>query len=186
MRRRTEYALAFALVLALTASVVGAGWAFDLDTPYTSTITYPGMGGSHIGTYSNQLTATVSRNPNGSYHYLYSLAFVHTYGTNRLSAFSVGRMAYQAFANQDCNETSLIVAASNNSVLWNSGSVLLGHTVTVSYDSFWSYGEVDVTATAGMPSGGKTVGMVPEPSSLLAVAFGLGGVLWTSLKRKSR
>jgi hypothetical protein len=177
MRRRTRYALAFGLVLVLTVGIVGAGWALDntsvSDVKRTSS-----------QPYTNQLTALVTRNGDGSYHYLYTLVYSHSALSGKLVTFSIGNLGNLAFTNQTCSQTSLKSAASTTSVLWGSGTVTTGNTVTFSYDSRFSYGLVDATVSGGLPSNGQTLGMVPEPCSLLAVAFGLGGVLWTRLRRR--
>jgi len=177
MRRRTRYALAFGLVLALAVGIVGAGWA--LDNPYVSDVKR-----TSSQPYTNQLTALVTRNEDGSYHYLYTLVYSHSALSGKLSSFSIGNLSNLAFTNQACSQTSLKPATSATSVLWNSGTVATGNTVTFSYDSWFSYGLVDVTLSGGLPSNGLTLGMVPEPCSLLTVAFGLGGILWTRLRRR--
>lgn len=170
MRRRTNYALIFILVLALTAGVVGAGWGFT--NPY---VTMSGL---------NQLTATVTINPDNTYHYVYSLVFSTNSG--QLKQFSIGNLKNLPYTNRACSEAALPIGSSSNSVLWASPTTITtAKTVVFSYDSIYSYGEVNVTInTGGMPSTIKTLGMVPEPSSLLAVAFGVSGVLWTRLRRR--
>lgn len=179
MRRRSQYALVFMLVLALTAGVVGAGWG--LNNPYISTISKTAP-----FAYSNQLTATVTYNPqSGLYHYLYSLVYSASANNGKLTSFSIANLNNLASTGWGCSESSLVHATSSSSVLWNSGTVSTGRTVTFWYDSVHPYGEVNVTVTGGLPSGGYTLGMVPEPSSLLAMAFGLGGVFWTRLRRRS-
>lgn len=181
MRRRTQYALAFALVLALTAGVVSAGWA--VDNPFTSNITR-----TLSPAYSNELKATVTYNPvSGLYHYLYELKYLQGYNNGALSYFSVGRADNTAFSGQACS-TGLVPGTSSSSVIWILGtSVPLNTTVTFEYYSVHSYGLVNATVTGGnRASNGQTLGMTaPEPGSLLAVLFGLGGVLWTRLRRRS-
>lgn len=178
MSRHIHYALAFALTVALTVAVVGAGLA--LPNPYQSTVTCttPGLG------YSNQLTAAVTTNLDGSYHYEYTLVYAACSLGGTLSNFSVGNLQNLAFTNQGSDYMSLKPGPSTNSVLWNSGTVSTGHTVKFWYDSVYSYGLVRVTLSGGLPSDGMTLGMVPEPCSLVAMAFGLGGVLWR--RRKTR
>lgn len=177
MRRRTRYALAIVLALALTAGLVGAGWATP-PNPYTSTISGPG--------FANQLTATVTNNADGSYHYLYTFVFVRgLQPTSKLSAFSVGNPTGGHFFNWGCSQPSMILnQASTDSVLWQQGSVSPNTTVTFWYDSFSTYGLVNVTATAAIATGAKTLGMVPEPAGLAAIAVGIIGLLPTIRRRR--
>ena len=131
MRRRTQHALAFALVLALTAGVVGIGWAAPTPYTYTSEIK---------STYSNWLTALVTRNTDGSYHYEYTLQYLHAWNNQKLTVFSIGNLTNKAFTNRQCSDPRIALGTSTNSVLWNTGTVPLATTVIFSYDSFWSYG----------------------------------------------
>lgn len=180
MRRHTQYALAFALALALTVAAVGAAWALPAN-PYTS--------GIHCAfwPYTNQLTAEVTQNPNGSYHYAYTLVFSESALFDEpLTDFSVGNLGRFAYTNPGC-DYAFVMADSQDSVYWNIayGVVPVGNTVHFWYDSAYSYGLVGVTISGGLPSDGTTLGMVPEPCSLLSIAFGLGGILCTRLRRRS-
>jgi len=179
MRRRTQYALAFALVVALTAGVVGSGWA--LGNPYKSTI---------VNDFSqNDLTARVTYNPvSGLYHYEYTLVYLEAFGDEPLTDFSVGNIHNRSYTNATSSIASFsMVESSQDSVYFYIpyGDAPTGTTVTFSYDSVHPFGLANVTLAGGLFANGQTLGMSPEPSSLLAVAFGLGGVLWTRLRRRS-
>jgi len=188
MRRRSQYVIVFVLALGLVTGAVGPGWA--LDNPYVSTVIR-----TLSGAYSNQLTATVTRNGD-TYHYLYSLVYKQSYNGSVLSSFTVGNPKKIASWGWGCSESSLKLGTITDglghftdSVLWNSGTVLPdasgNKVVTFWYDSFCPYTEVSVSLLGGRQSTGTTLGMTPEPCSLLTMAFGLGGVLWTRLRRRS-
>lgn len=176
--KRTQHTVVCALIFVLTAGIVGAGWG--VDNPYTS---YPESTTYH---FLNKLLATVTTNSDNSYHYVYVLDYQNGRNGSALTKFSIANPDHLAFSNWHCDANLQLDETSTDSVLWKSGSVATGNTVTFSYDSVYSYGEVNVTIYGGANSYGKTLGMVnnPEPSSLLAVAFGFGGILWTRLKRR--
>jgi|GEM_PF-3293524 len=185
MRRQSQYAPAFALALLLTLGVMGAGWALPAN-PYVSYVTFYDpldLGVAH----ANQLTATVTYNQlSGLYHYDYTLVYSASFLDASLTDFSVGNMYNLAYTNPGCTY-DFTMADSQDSVYWYiaDGDAPVGQTINFWYDSIYSYKVVDVTVSGGMPSNGLTLGMVPEPGSLLALAFGLGGVLWTRLRRRS-
>lgn len=172
MRRQHQYALLFALVLTLTTSLVGAGWA--VNNPYVSTISCPDW------PYSNQLTALVTTNGDGSYHYEYTLEFLETALDEPLVDFSVGNPDNLPFRNPGCTYSFTMATNSTDSVYWyvDYGAALAGQTVKFWFDSDYTYCVQDVTVWAGLPSNGFTLGMVaPEPGTFAAMAVGLLGLV---------
>ncbi|MEN6358073.1 MAG: PEP-CTERM sorting domain-containing protein [Armatimonadota bacterium] len=178
MRRSIRFALICALVV--VTGVVA--WAFP-ENPYQSVVSL--SMGDMFTDYSNNLTAKVTVNPNGSYHYEYTLSYQCSayLDSEALTEFSVGNMDKLAFTNQGSNH-AFTNSASNNSVLWVNGSVGTGNTVKFWYDSIYTYKVVDVTLSGGLPSSGNTLGMViPEPNSIIALLTALGGFAFV-LKRR--
>jgi hypothetical protein len=140
--------------------------------------------GDTVTDYANSLIAQVTTNQDGSYHYEYTLSYLHSayFDGELLTEFSVANRDNLTFTNQG-SDHGFVNGNSTNSVLWVSGAVATGQTVKFWYDSNYSYKEVDVTLSGGLPSGGKTLGMViPEPESLIIMLTALGSFGYT-LKR---
>lgn len=178
MRKQTQYIMAFALVAALILTTGGIGWALTAN-PYTSTLNCP------VWPYSDQLTATVTTNQNGSFHYLYTLNFAQSTGES-LTSFSVGNMQNSAYTDPG-SSVAFSMINSQDSVYWHINAPV-GSTVSFWYDSIYSYKLVNVTADGGLPATGQTLGMdatTPEPSSLFPVVMGLGGLVWTARRRRN-
>lgn len=173
MRRRSQYAFLFALILVLTAAAAGTGWA--VDNPYISTVycaEWP---------YQNQLTAVVTDNLDGTYHYEYTLEFLQTSFELPLTDFSIGNPDGLAYTNPGFTYANAFSMGDHaDSVYWyiDWDAVTVGQTVKFWFDSVYSYTERDVTVVAGLNSVGTTLGMViPEPAGFAALALGLIGVL---------
>lgn len=183
MRRSIKFALMSALVVILSIAVISSVLASP-QNPYTSVV---GLNlGDMITDYTNSLTAEVTVNQNGTYHYEYTLSYLQSAYLNgeKLTEFSVGNRYNLAFTNQGSDHT-FTNGASTNSVLWISGNVGVGQTVKFWYDSIYSYKEVDVTLSGGLPSTGTTLGMVtPEPSSLIVILTAIGAFGYTIKRRK--
>jgi len=178
MKRRTQYAITFGLVFALTVAAVGAVLALP-PNPYSSAVycsAWP---------YTDQLTATVTRNLDGTYHYQYDLSFSGSAFSEPLTGFRVGNVYNLPYTNPGCSK-SFTIAPSVTSVYWylHYGDVQPGTQVSFWFDSVYSYTEVDVTIDAGLPANGKTLGMIPEPCSMCALVFGLGGIALARLRRR--
>ncbi len=178
MRRHTRYALASVLVLVFVVGLAGAGWA--VPNPYVSTVSRAAP-----MAYSNELTAVVTQ-IEGGWHYEYTLVYAASANGGKLASFSIANIHNLAFSNQGSSDPSFQAAPSTNSVLWTSGTVPVGTTVKFWFDSVYSYGLVNVTLSGGLPSSGQTLGMVPvpEPASIIAIAFGMIGAL--PLMRRKR
>lgn len=182
MRRHTQYALACAVVLALIAGAAGTALAQPAN-PYVSQIKsdLPGVN------FTNTLTATVTQNLNGSYHYAYKLDFVQSPFDGPLTDFSVGNPNHLAFSNPYCSDPRSYdpFDGSGESLYWYiSDDAWPGTTVWFSFDSPYSYGLVNVAAGADyFPASGKTLGMVPEPGSVTVILLGLGA-MWARRKRR--
>ncbi len=178
MRRRVRYALAFMLVVVLMATAEGIGWSLP-SNPYTSNLSCP------VWPYSNQLTATVTTNQDGSFHYFYTLNYAQSAG-GPLTSFSVGNMQNLAYSNPGCS-VAFTMPSSKDSVYWYV-NVPTSSTISFWYDSIYSYKLVNVTMASGLPATGQTLGMyntVPEPSALASLLLGLSGLGWTIRKRRS-
>ncbi|MCE5323839.1 PEP-CTERM sorting domain-containing protein [bacterium] len=173
----------FALIICALVIVSGAVGIAQPQNPYQSVVSLS-LGDSFID-YSNNLTAQVTTNIDGSYHYEYTLDFQQsTYMSGEaLTEFSVANRDNLAFTNQGSDHV-FSNAVSSNSVLWVNGNVGVGNTVKFWYDSFYSYKVVEVTLSGGLPSSGDTLGMViPEPSSIIALLTALGGFAFLRKRR---
>ena len=179
MSAYSRLALVFGLILILAGLAVGTAWAVP-DNPYVSDLKL-----TIIRPYSNQLTATVTTNPNGTYHYAYELIFAAaTVPGQALTSFSVSNTWNLPFTNQWCDH-DFTAAVSSDSIYWYL-EVPLGSTVNFSYDSPMPYGVVEAVMQAGLPADGLTLGMVPEPSTVASLVLGLCGTMWVGFKRRSR
>jgi hypothetical protein len=184
MRGSIRFALLSALVIVLCIVVIGAVWALP-QNPYSSVLSL--NLGDMMTDYSNSLIAEVTANQNGSYHYEYTLSYLHSayLDGELLTEFSVANRNNLAFTNQG-SDHNFVNGISQNSVLWISGNAGVGQTVKFWYDSIYSYKEVEVTLSGGLPSSGTTLGMVmPEPCSLIVMLTALGG-LGFKLRRRKR
>lgn len=178
MIKITKYAVVFGLILALTGAAGVTGWA-EPANPYVSALVGIAV------PYTNQLTATVTDNLDGSYHYEYTLVFENAAIPGQpLTSFSVENRSGVPYWNQWC-DFDFTVAPSLDSVYWYV-NVSQGNTVHFSYDSAAEFMLVDVTMNAGLPADGRTLGMkpIPEPGALATLAFGLFGIGWTNIRRR--
>ncbi len=176
MSKHTKYTVVFGLVLVLTCLTIAAVWAVPAN-PYVSNLICLNR------PYSNQLTAMVTGNLDGTYHYLYTLVFAQTaFPGQNLTSFSVSNFNHMPFTNQWC-DYSFTAAVSAESIYWYI-NVPVGKTINFSYDSPAFYDLADVTMDAGLPADGITLGMIPEPGSLAVVAFGLLGAGWLNIRRR--
>jgi len=168
--------IVWAVVLAAAlAAVVTPVFAFT--NPWTTEVSCP----PEVFPYSNSLTALVTLG-GGLYHYEYTLNYYESFFGDPLTEFSVGNLGNMQFLNagNDHGFTNPVwnePNGSRNSVLWQKGaSVPVGNIVKFWYDSYYTYTDVDVTLSGGLPSSGRTLGMVPDPSSLAGFAVGLSGL----------
>lgn len=178
MIKITKYAVVFGLIVALTGVAGVSGWA-EPANPYESALVGIAV------PFTNQLTALVTDNPDGSYHYEYTLVFENAaFFGQPLTSFSVGNITGVPFWNQWC-DFDFTPASSLDSVYWYV-NVPQGNTVHFSYDSAAEFMLVDVTMNAGLPADGQTLGMkpIPEPGALATLAFGLLGIGWTNIRRR--
>lgn len=183
MRGCARYVLVFMLVVILVGGIAGTGWT--LPNPYVSWVTCdtPGL------EYTNRLTATVTQNLDGTYHFQYVLEFLEDpFGTG-LSDFSIGNLDYLPVTNPYCSHPRSDDWFDNTteSIYWYTSDVATGTNVTFSFDTVYSYTMTNVTVGAsGFPSGGDTLGMrIPEPASTAVVIMGLGAV-WAKIRRRRR
>jgi len=180
-----RYLLATALILVLITVTAGTVLAYGalLDT-YSAPISFTGYGPPYD--YTNDLTAQIFQNSDGSYHYLYTLIYAESFmGSSALSDFSVGNLDNLAFTSQG-SDYSFYNSPSNNSVLWVDGNVPMSTTVHFWYDSFFPWTKVDISSGGGLDTNtGKTFGMtIPEPASIGFLVLGAGGLLWKRLRLK--
>lgn len=179
MSRQSKLALVFGLILVLASITIAQAWAVT-DNPYISNLFRTGS-----RPYSNQLTATVTTNLDGTYHYAYELIYDSAaFAGQLLTSFSVANDYDMPFTNQWC-DYDFTAAQSDNSIYWYV-NLPLGTTVNFSYDSPAFYDVVNSAMLAGLPAGGLTLGMVPEPGTVAALLFGLCGAMWAGIKRKRK
>lgn len=168
----TALALGLMMILAVSA------YASDpVQVKKQSTLT------GTLGNVTVDATATLT---NGVWDYVYVVSPLNMPSLfGQLHSFSIGNpgmYAYYAVASSDTTYTwdsSLL-----DTVRWEHGHPS-GNTATFSFKSIYSPTVVDCSAqNSGHASTGETLGMVPEPMSMLSLTFGLGSIAW--LKRTRR
>ena len=172
---KIQYALIISLILALW---VASGAVLAQSGPLLATSAGAVSSSIPDQSYTNELTAQVYQNSDGSYLYQYTLVFAQSALNNApLTVFSVADVPYLAFTDQSCSDPSFTSTITSSSVEWTGGSVPIGNTVVFSYDSAYSWQQVNVSLAGGLPSTGTTLGMaIPEPASLLVLLTGAAGL----------
>ncbi len=131
-----------------------------------------------LGTLDLTTTVTLSA---GVYHYQYDLYFkAKAPNGGNVHSFSVDNLAQSAYTNAQNTDLPPFLNPAYNpadvSIDWLSGQMLVGDTVTFSYDSVYAPDPVNVYALAvngGTSATGLTWGMgseIPEPGSLVALS----------------
>lgn len=174
--------LVCAIVL-LVLGALGAAWATPTN-PYTSVLS------GDLGSF--ELVALVTQN-GAMYHYEYTFTF--SGATRPLTSFSVGNVSNLPFYDAGNDQTAYFstnpvhVAGdpNQNSVLWNASAPMPApKVIKFWFDSPVTYDLVMGSATGGgRIATGDTIGLVPEPASLMMLAACVSG-LGASLARRNR
>lgn len=138
-------------------------------------------------TYDSVLTGPLGDIPLHAEATLSDGIWTYTYTANLsgladpVTGFTVGNVHASEFAAAS-NSADFVnpTFTGSDSVLWLNGYVEpAAGSVVFSYQSAHGPGLVNVTMWGGpaFPSGGQTLGMAPEPSSIIALALGLVGGL---------
>lgn len=140
--------------------------------------------------------AAVTRASDGIFTYAYEL--IYNTGTSPVHTYKVqnpGHINFFGAENQPVGKLNgefdnPTWALADTWVTWLNGVINPGQTRTFSYKSIYAPQEIEVWTYAvdgGSTAVGKTLGMgntIPEPSSLLALVFGVAGLLPIVRRRK--
>lgn len=127
--------------------------------------------------------------------YTYSYALTYDIGPDIVHIFKVQNPNCAAYFNAsnvpvDAGTFDNPADSNSNWIPWYNGQFAVGETRTFSYKSYYAPMEIDVYCYAvdgGTAAIGKTLGMrdvIPEPSSLAALVFGIAGTGSLLIKRR--
>lgn len=127
--------------------------------------------------------------------YTYSYTLTYDLGPDAVHIYKVQNPNYSAYFDADntpYDASKFDNPADGNSgwVAWLNGELIEGESRAFSYQSFYAPMEIDVYCYAvdgGSAAIGKTLGMgdmIPEPSSLMALVFGIVGTGSLIIRRR--
>ena len=164
--------------LSLLLVALAAGSAFGWTNPMDSTMT---------GILGN-LSLHAEANLTSLWTYTYVLDT--TGATRPVTTFSVGNLYRLPFTSATNNGgfTDPVYNPGDptqDSALWTLGNVPAGQLVTFSFQSAYTPGDTAVSARgSGRASGADSIGMVPEPATMIALGGSALGVVGVLIRRR--
>jgi len=121
----------------------------------------------------------------GLWTYTYTVTITGV--TSNVTGFSVGNLPVYSFSDATSNKSfTMPTFNGSDSILWTGGSISANDgPVTFSFKSVYKPGIVNCTLWGSpLPSGGQTLGMVPEPGTFAGLAVACMGMAGTLIRRR--
>lgn len=166
-------------MLSLVLLLMAAGASFAWTNPMTTNLA--GLLGPMTVNASASKTGTI-------WTYTYEL---NTTGATRpVTTFSVGDLLRLPWFNTTntggfVNPVFNPADTTQDSVLWTLGNVAAGQIVTFTFQSELAPGDTQIAVRgSGRSSGGPSIGLVPEPASIVALSTGMFALAGALVRRR--